>query len=71
MDSVLIFLFLYAILLLADLIPTIRKKKKKALYFYIPVFLLTLVINLMQSFGFQFPTLDILISQCLSIFHMQ
>lgn len=71
MDTILIFLFFYAIVLFVDLIPLIRKKEKKSLYLSIPVFLLTLAVNVMAGLGFQFPTLDLIIKQCLTILHMQ
>ncbi len=72
MDTALIYLFFYAFLLIVDLIPLMKRKEKKVLYLSIPIFLLTLVINLMASFGVQFPALSPMIGQLVKfIFHMQ
>lgn len=72
MDQTWVFLFLYTVLILFDLIPAMKKKDKKALYVSIPIYLLTLTVNLMSSFGFSFPALNPIIGQFIqSIFHMQ
>lgn len=49
LDSILVFIVLYAILLFADLIPLIKNKDKKALYLSIPVYLITLTANFLVS----------------------
>ena len=64
--------FLYVFLLFSDLIPLIKKKEKKALFVSIPVYVLTLTINVMVAMGFAFPPINDMITQMIkSIFHMQ
>ena len=71
MDSMIVFIFLYAILICIDLIPVIKKKDKKVLFFSVPVYLLTLTINIMQSFGFNLFNPNNAIKQIItSIFHI-
>jgi len=71
MDSISVVLVLYAILIFIDLTPLIKKKKRKALYLSIPVYLLTLTVNLMSGLGFKFPSFNIMIQQAIaSIFHL-
>ncbi len=72
MDSIVIYIALYGFLLFADLIPAIKKKEKKALYFSIPVYLLTLAINIMMALGTNIPSPNGPIIQIInSIFHVQ
>jgi hypothetical protein len=67
-----IIVLLYAFLICFDLIPVIKKKEKKALFLSIPVYILTLVINIMTGLGFNFPPINDMITQMItSIFHMQ
>ena len=71
MDSMIVFIFLYAILICTDLIPLIKKKDKKVLFFSVPVYLLTLTVNIMQSFGFNLFNPNNIIKQVItSIFHI-
>lgn len=72
MDLFLIFAFLYFVLIIADLIPTIRKKDKKALFISIPVYLITIALNFMIALGIQLPKVNLALKQLISsIFHMQ
>ena len=71
MDILMISGFLYAFLICFDLIPLIKKKDKKALFLSVPVYLLTLTVNVMIGFGFSFPPLSDMITQMItSIFPM-
>ncbi|WP_312693741.1 hypothetical protein [Caproiciproducens sp.] len=71
MDSMIVFIFLYAVLICTDLIPLIKEKDKKVLFFSVPVYLLTLTVNIMQSFGFNLSNPNNVIKQIItSIFHI-
>jgi len=71
MDSIVVVLVLYGIFILIDLIPLMKKKKKKALYLSIPIYLLTLIVNLMSGLGFKFPCFNVMIQHTIdSIFHL-
>ncbi len=70
MSSMIVFLVLYAILIVFDLIPVFKKKDKKALWFSVPVYLITLTVNIMTSFGVDMMSPNKIISQIISsIFH--
>lgn len=56
MESMVVFLILYSILIVFDLIPMIRKKDKKALFVAVPVYILTLTADIMLSFGANLPS---------------
>ncbi len=72
MDGMLIYAVLYAVLIFFDLIPAIKKKDKKSLYFSIPVYLLTLGINVMIALGVNIPRFHEPIKQIInSVFHIQ
>lgn len=72
MDEFLIFAILFLILIFADLIPTIRKKDKKTLFFSIPVYLITAALDFMIALGVSLPPLNLYLKQIISsIFHMQ
>ena len=69
MDSIAVILVLYGIFIFIDLIPLM--KKKKALYLSIPIYLLTLIVNLMSGLGFKFPCFNVMIQHTIdSIFHL-
>jgi len=71
MDSIAVVLVLYGIFIFIDLIPLIKKKKKKVLYLSIPIYLLTFIINLMSGLGFKFPYFNVMIQHTIdSIFHL-
>ncbi len=70
MSSMVVFLILYAILIVFDLIPVFKKKDKKAAWFTVPVYLITLTVNIMMSFGVDITSPNKIISQIISsIFH--
>ena len=72
MDVILITGFLYAFLIIFDLIPLIKKKDKKALFLSIPIYLVTLTVNVMSGLGVKFPYINDMITRMItSIFHMQ
>lgn len=56
MDNLILSLLLYAGVFVFDFIPQIRNKNFKAVYLYIPVFLLTLVVNILYGLGFNMPS---------------
>ena len=56
MQYIVICLIPYAALLWFDILPKFKKKEWKALSLTIPVYILTLVMNFMIGFGFQFPS---------------
>lgn len=58
--------FLYAFLICFDLIPLIKKKDKKALFLNVPVYLLTLTVNVMVAFGFKFFPINDMIKQIIT-----
>ena len=51
MNSFIIFVILYLILIPFDLIPAFRKKEKRVLFFSIPVYVLTFTLDVMFGFG--------------------
>jgi len=58
--------FLYTILICIDLIPLIKKKNKKALFLSIPVYLLTLIVNVLEGFDIDFPPINAMITQIIT-----
>ncbi len=56
MEYILICLLLYGILIVADIIPSIKKKDKKTLYVSIPIYAITLVLNILIGLGVQLPS---------------
>lgn len=48
--------FLYLAVIVFEIIPMIKKKNKKALYVYLPVLLLTFVINILHGAGVNIPS---------------
>ena len=71
MQTALIYLFLYVLFFFIDLLPLIRKKEKKALFIYIPIFILTFAADIMISFAFKLPTIDVITQKILQTLHMQ
>lgn len=71
-DALVVYLGIYAVLIFADLIPNIRKKEKKALWVSVPIYGATLVVNIMSTIGFSFPSFSGIIKQILqAAFHMK
>jgi hypothetical protein len=71
MNSVLIVLVFYIVLLVVDLIPLFKSKKKKILYLFVPVYLITLTLNIIYSLGGNLIYLGpILQKLIISIFHL-
>lgn len=66
MQDVLILLALYAILIAADVVPLLKGKDKSYLYFVIPAYLITLVLNLLAVFGMPYPSIFSMIQKMLS-----
>ncbi|MGX8700397.1 hypothetical protein [Caproiciproducens sp.] len=63
-------MILYAVLVVFDLIPAFKKGDKKALWFSVPVYLITLTVNIMMSFGADITSPNKIISRIISsIFH--
>lgn len=72
MEYILICLLLYGILFVADIIPSIKKKDKKTLYVSIPIYAITLVLNILIGLGVQLPSPNKAIEGFLtSIFHIK
>ncbi|NLJ30270.1 MAG: hypothetical protein GX424_01470 [Clostridiales bacterium] len=57
-ESFIIYIGFYVLLIFTDLIPDIRKKDKKSLWIFIPVFIATLTMNIMSAAGFSFPSIN-------------
>ncbi|TGJ75983.1 hypothetical protein CAGA_19590 [Caproiciproducens galactitolivorans] len=51
MDSFIVFLILYTLFIIFDLVPSFKKEEKKVLFFSIPVYILTFMLDTMFSFG--------------------
>lgn len=49
-------LLLYAGIFSFDIIPAFKKKRRKILLFYFPVFVITLLIHFLYGLGFQIPS---------------
>ena len=54
---IIICLFLYACVLVFDMIPLIKKKERKVVLIYLPIFLFTLTVNILYGLGFDIPSL--------------
>jgi hypothetical protein len=63
MDVLIIIVFLYAFLIIFDLVPYIKKKDKKVILLSVPIYLFTLVIDIMANFGTKFPYINDIITQ--------
>lgn len=57
MQHILICLLFYVAVALSDGIPLIRKKAWNYLYFYLPAFFGSLILNLMIGLGVRFPSI--------------
>lgn len=68
MTYITIFGAFYIILVFTDLVPMIRKKKKKYLYFYIPVYAVTLVANILIALNFRFTSITEILERFMSTF---
>lgn len=66
MQDLLILLFLYGILIVVDLVPLLKGKDKSYLYFVIPVYVITLALNMMAIFGMPYPSIYSMIQKMLS-----
>lgn len=72
MDVLIVILFLYAFLIIFDLIPYIKKKDKKVILLSVPIYLFTLVVDIMANSGTKFPYINDIITQILkSVFRIQ
>lgn len=72
MQYLLICLFLYGILIVADIIPAIKQKDKKTLYVSIPIYSITLILNVLLAFGIMLPSPNKAIESLLKLmFHMK
>jgi len=47
---------LYTLIFIFDIIPQIKEKRKKSLAVYLPVFFLTLAVNILYGLGFDIPS---------------
>ncbi|HAN44761.1 MAG TPA: hypothetical protein DCP97_05155 [Ruminococcaceae bacterium] len=54
MMHILISIIGYAVILAWDIMPAIRNRQWKALWFSVPVFAITFIMNVMIGFGYQF-----------------
>lgn len=64
----LFFLAFYIILVFTDLIPMIRAKKKKYLWFCIPVYAVTLAANIIIGMSFRFTSITEILERFMSGF---
>jgi hypothetical protein len=53
---IVITLFLYAGVFVFDFIPLLKKKNGKVILIYLPIFLLTLAMNILYGLGFDIPS---------------
>ena len=56
MIEIIIYFALYLLIFAFDIVPLIKSKRKKSLTIYLPVFFLTLVINILFSLGVKIPS---------------
>lgn len=68
MTYIIIFGVFYITLVFTDLVPMIRKKKKNYLYFYIPVYAVTLVCNILIGLSFHITSVTEILERFMSIF---
>ena len=52
MEYIIIFVFLFLFFVVTDLIPQLRRKDKKALWFSIPVYAAVFIANILIGLGF-------------------
>lgn len=66
MQDLLILFLLYVILIVVDLVPLLKGKDKSYLYFVIPAYVITLVLNVMAVSGMQYPSIFSMLQKMLS-----
>jgi low affinity Fe/Cu permease len=72
MQYILICIFFYIILVFADLMPLFKKKDKKTLYVSVPIYIVTLILNVLIGLNVGITGLNMMIADMIkSIFHMQ
>lgn len=72
MQYILICVFFYIILFFADLMPLFKKKDKKSLYVSVPIYIVTLILNVLIGLNVGITGLNMMIADMIkSIFHMQ
>ena len=72
MQYILICGLFYIILIAVDLIPLIKKKEKKTLCISIPIYAVTLVLNILIGLNVNIIGLNMMIADVIkAIFHMQ
>jgi hypothetical protein len=71
-DLLVINVIIYALFIGFDLVPKIRNKDIKSLWFSIPVYLITFAVNMMINLGMELPRVNEFIKQLIiTTFHMQ
>lgn len=71
MNAVFVVILFYIVLVVVDLIPLLKNKKRKKLYLIIPVYLITLTLNIIYSLGGDLIYVGPLIQELIkSIFHL-
>lgn len=65
---IIIFLVFYITLVFTDLVPMVRQKKKKYLLFYFPVYVATLIVNIMIGMSFRFTSITAILEKLMSGF---
>ncbi|HEX3017266.1 MAG TPA: hypothetical protein VHP31_05360 [Caproicibacter sp.] len=63
-----IFMVFYISLVFTDLVPMIREKKKKYLWFSIPAYAVALVVNIMIGLNFRFTSITAILERFMSGF---
>lgn len=71
MDIIFVIVLLYVLLILFDLIPSIREKNKKVLLLSIPIYVFTFAIIMMENLGADFSYINGFIVDIVnSMFHI-
>lgn len=68
MGALVIFLFFFAVLTVFDLVPLIRQKEWRYLYFSIPAYVISLCLNLLMASNLRYPSITKVIEGVLSKF---
>lgn len=72
LNIIILSLFLYAGVFIFDFIPQIKNRNFKTVYLYIPIFLFTLVVNILYGLGFDIPSPYYPIKDLVySLFHLE
>lgn len=66
MQDLIVFLIFFVLLAAFDLIPLIRRKEWRYLYFSIPVYVLSLCMNLLMASDIRYPSITKVIEGVLS-----